>query len=124
MTNNRVGRGLVASAEKVVEAAIGGLPDQIRAVAKEIPVLLFEEVPRHLIEDGWEPDLLGFFEGGDLAAEDEPGQARILLFLRNLMDFAEDDPETFREEVRITLLHELGHLLGLDEEDLDVRGLG
>ena len=40
------------------------------------------------------------------------------------MDFAEDDPDTFREEVRITFLHELGHLLGLDEEDLDVRGLG
>ncbi|MFP4353213.1 MAG: metallopeptidase family protein [Puniceicoccaceae bacterium] len=124
MAADRSARGLAATAEKVVEAAIGELPEEIRSLAEAIPVLLFEEVPRHLIEDGWEPDLLGFFEGGDLGAEDEPGQARILLFLGNLMDFAENDPETFREELRITFLHELGHLLGLDEEDLDVRGLG
>jgi predicted Zn-dependent protease with MMP-like domain len=29
----------------------------------------------------------------------------------------------FREEVRITFLHELGHYLGLNEEDISERGL-
>ena len=34
------------------------------------------------------------------------------------------DETTYRQEVRTTLLHELGHYLGLDEDDLDDRGLG
>ena len=35
----------------------------------------------------------------------------------------EGDEEEFRFEVRTTLMHELGHYLGLDEEELDERGL-
>ena len=31
--------------------------------------------------------------------------------------------ESFEEEVGITFMHELGHYLGLDEDDLDERGL-
>jgi len=48
---------------------------------------------------------------------------QIILFLENLWDFAEGDEEMFREEVATTLLHELGHYLGLDEDDLTDRGL-
>jgi predicted Zn-dependent protease with MMP-like domain len=48
---------------------------------------------------------------------------QIILFLDNLWDFAEGDPEVYRDEVQATYLHELGHYLGLDEIDLDDRGL-
>jgi predicted Zn-dependent protease with MMP-like domain len=48
----------------------------------------------------------------------------IRLYIENLRDEAEDDPERFRREVRKTLLHELGHYLGLEEDDLEKRGLG
>ena len=48
----------------------------------------------------------------------------ILLFLENLWDFAGEDEEIFRQEVRTTYLHELGHYLGLEEIDLEERGLG
>jgi predicted Zn-dependent protease with MMP-like domain len=48
---------------------------------------------------------------------------QILLFYENLWDFAGGEEETYREEVRITYLHELGHYLGLDEDELDERGL-
>jgi predicted Zn-dependent protease with MMP-like domain len=48
---------------------------------------------------------------------------RIRLFLDNLWDYAEHDRETYREEVRITLLHELGHYLGLDEAAVTALGL-
>ena len=47
----------------------------------------------------------------------------IRLFIENLRDEAEDDPERFRQEVRTTLLHELGHYLGLDEDELERRNL-
>ena len=48
---------------------------------------------------------------------------QILLFLANLWDYADGDEALFREEVRTTYLHELGHYLGLDELDLEERGL-
>jgi predicted Zn-dependent protease with MMP-like domain len=72
-----------------------------------------------------DPDLLGLFVGDPLA---EAGQssalpAQILLFVENLWDFAEEDIEIFLEEVQTTYLHELGHYLGLDEIDLEERGL-
>jgi predicted Zn-dependent protease with MMP-like domain len=48
---------------------------------------------------------------------------RIRLFLDNLWDHSEGDLRRFRDELRITLLHELGHFLGLDEEQVANLGL-
>ena len=48
---------------------------------------------------------------------------QILLFLANIWDYAGGAEPAFREEVRVTYLHELGHYLGWDESDLEVRGL-
>ena len=50
-------------------------------------------------------------------------QAAITRFLDNLWEFSERDRDTYREEVRLTLLHELGHFLGLDEDQVAARGL-
>ena len=69
---------------------------------------------------GVEADTLGLFDEG---APETP-TPRIRLWLENLWDFAEDDTEVFRAEVRTTLLHEIGHLLGWDEQDVEERGLG
>ncbi len=113
---------LLSEAGRVIEASIAELPDELRELATGIPVMLFEDVPSHLIQDGWDPDLLGLFEGGEDGGTG--GSARISLFLKNILDHAEGDPDGFREEVRITFLHELGHLLDLEEDDLEARGLG
>ena len=67
---------------------------------------------------------MGLFTGAEFAdagAEVLPPQ--IILFLGNLWDFAGGDEEIFRDEIHTTYLHELGHFLGLDEEDLTDRGL-
>jgi predicted Zn-dependent protease with MMP-like domain len=48
---------------------------------------------------------------------------QIFLFLENIWDQAEADEDAFREEVHITYLHELGHYLGLNEDELFDRGL-
>ena len=86
-------------------------------------VTLFQDVP----ERGLEPDLLGLFEGSNhletsSACSDHP--PRIILYLQNLWDLAEGNPQIFSKEVQITYLHELGHFLGLDEDDLTLRDLG
>ncbi len=71
-------------------------------------------------------DYLGLFEGPDLHEFQSGSVASVpvvYLFLANLRAHASDTPRRFREEVRITLLHELGHFLGWDEIDIAARGL-
>ncbi|MBM4163224.1 MAG: hypothetical protein FJ222_02090 [Lentisphaerae bacterium] len=70
--------------------------------------------------------LLGLFDApayADASTDTEPRPPAIRLFIRNLRDASDDDPGVFCDEVRVTYLHELGHLLGLDEDALDARGL-
>jgi len=90
-----------------------------------VEAIFFSPAPgRALLEDGCEPDLLGLFIGSALAESGgSPLPPQILLFLENLWDMAEGDENTYRHEIRTTYLHELGHYLGLDELDLEERGL-
>jgi predicted Zn-dependent protease with MMP-like domain len=112
----------IASAE--VEAALIKLPAPLREEAKQLPITL-ERVPNaKLLEEGIETDTLGIFTGVEFAEKGYlPMPSQIILFLENLWDYAEGDEKVFREEIRTTFLHELGHYLGLDEDDLAERGL-
>ncbi len=107
-----------------VEATLGELPEPLREKAHRLPVT-FERVPNAgLVADGIEPNTLGLFTGAEFAEEGHvPMPPQIILFLQNLWEFAEADEEIFCDEVATTLLHELGHYLGLDEDDLFDRGL-
>jgi len=115
---------LLEQAQAEVTQTIAELPADLRSRAAALP-LTCEHVPnRALLDDGIEPDTLGLFVGGDFVHEHEvPIPAQIILYLDNLWDMAEGDEEIFRNEVRITYIHELGHYLGLDEDELDERGL-
>ena len=107
-----------------IEMTLEDLPEPLRERAKKLPVT-FERVPNAGLQaDGIEADTLGLFTGAELADEGAtvlPPQ--IILFLENLWDFAEGDAEVFCDEIHTTFLHELGHFLGLDEDDLTDRGL-
>lgn len=107
-----------------VEATLTELPAPLRERARQLPVT-FERVPNAGLQaDGIAPDTLGLFNGPELAEEDAvPMPPQIILFLENLWDFAEGDEEMFCDEVHTTFLHELGHYLGLNEDDLTERGL-
>lgn len=105
-------------AQQVVRRVIASLPPELR---RESDRCIIELCGRD--EDG---DLLGVFEG-NTRADPEPQSAmelpRIQLFLDNLWDFTDGDVSEFRDEVKTTLLHELGHYLGLDEDEVEVLGL-
>src|ERR1700690_1469737 len=107
-----------------VEGTLAALPKPLRDGAEKLPVT-FERFPNAGLQaDGIEPDTLGLFTGPEFADEGNvPLPPQIILFLENLWNFAEGDEVIFREEVRTTFLHELGHYLGLDEDEIAGRGL-
>jgi predicted Zn-dependent protease with MMP-like domain len=117
---------LRAAALEEIEGTLEALPGPLREKARALPVT-FEHIPNAgLQEDGIADDTLGLFVGPDFADEGnslEPLPPQIILFLDNIWAFAEGDEGIFLEEVHTTYLHELGHYLGLDEDDLFDRGL-
>lgn len=119
-------KALQALADEEVAATLAELPVPLRERARALPVT-FERHPNAAHRrDGIEPDTLGLFVGPEFAYEETtalPLPPQIILFLENIWDFAEADEQVFCEEVHTTYLHELGHYLGLDEDDLFDRGL-
>jgi predicted Zn-dependent protease with MMP-like domain len=119
--------GLERMARLELERLRRRLPPEMAGPARDIPVVFMDRPTRAMVrEDGLEPDLLGLFVGPSMAEGldgGDPLPPEILLFLGNLWDYAEGDEEIFREEVRVTYFHELGHYLGLEEGDLEDRGI-
>jgi predicted Zn-dependent protease with MMP-like domain len=117
---------LVAGAQAEVQQTLRRLPRPLRAEAEVLPVTYEPRPNAGLVEDGIEEDTLGLFVGEPFAESGQtaaPLPSQIILFLENLWEFADGDEEIYREETRTTYLHELGHYLGLDEIDLEDRGL-
>jgi len=115
---------LLAACGQAPEKTGGTAPAAAPAPTTEAPAATATVVEKEpSIEDGVDPESLGLFSGPALSEEGEvPMPAQIVLFLDNIWDYAEGDREAFREEVRTTLLHELGHYLGLEEDEL-IRGV-
>lgn len=117
---------LAEAAQEVIEETLESLPQEVKVLAEQVP-LTFESVPsEEMRREQITEDTLGLFVGEsyeDSGDNEAPLPGQILLFLENIWDFAEEDVEAYREEVRVTYLHELGHYLGWDEHDLFNRDL-
>lgn len=117
---------LLEIAEEELRKTLKRLPKPLRARAEALPVTCEHRPSPELERDGVHEDTLGLFVGEEFAETGHtmtPMPAQIILFLENIWDFAAGEEAVFRDEVRTTYLHELGHYLGLDEIDLDERGL-
>ena len=115
---------LLAIAQKEVASTLDSLPAHLRTEARRLPVTCEPRPNAALLRDHIEPDTLGLFVGPEFAEEGAfPMPPQIILFLENIWELVEGDEEFFREEVHTTYLHELGHYLGLDEDELTERGL-
>jgi len=119
-----------AEFERLVEAALEALPEPVRRYLSNVPVMV-ELIPA--LDDltashpPLSPTILGVFRGapyGQKASADPWSHlpSSIVLYQRNLERFAADRDELI-EQIGVTLLHEVGHFLGLDEEELAARGL-
>jgi predicted Zn-dependent protease with MMP-like domain len=111
--------------DAVLEEAIGGLPQRIAEELEDVSVVV-DAYPHETLFGGGDeepgPDLLGLYQGpsrlerSNLDTGTLPGV--IHLFQRNL-ELTCATREELVEEIRDTLLHEVGHFLGMEEEDLE-----
>jgi predicted Zn-dependent protease with MMP-like domain len=115
--------------DALLEAVLASLPDHLHALLEEAPLVVDDAPdPKLLSELGVDADveiLCGLHSGVPITersheAGDE-GMEIIHLFREGIVDEAggpgADDADVARE-IRITLLHEIGHHFGLDEDDL------
>ena len=96
-----------------VRSALDSLPADLAGALKNIVVLVEDEHPE-------DPDLFGLYEGVPLPERGDMAGAlpdQITIF-RVPLENEFDDPTELEREIRITVLHELGHYFGLDEERL------
>lgn len=122
----RVSRG---DFEKAMREALRELPAEIRAALKNLAIFI-EDLPREETLTEYQPPLdpclFGLYMGVPLPERSGADPPRlpdtICLFQRNLERMC-PDLDTLIEEIRITVLHEVGHYLGFDEDDLEERGL-
>lgn len=111
---------------EVVRRVIAELPPDLRTLAEQVPVYCEWEMAEHWLEEGVADDSMGLFSGPALNEPTDPGcleSLSITFFLAELWDYCGEDLPTFDEEVRITYVHKFGHYLGLDEFELESRGL-
>ena len=109
----------------LVEQALAELPPAYAQLAREVSVVVEEEPPPEVLEDlelGSPDDLLGLYQGLSLAEESffqTGGQqpARIAIYRGPILRLCETAEEV-RREVRDTVVHELGHHVGLDDDEM------
>lgn len=117
---------LTALAEQTVAATRRRLPPRLRPLAEALPVVYHAWPSEEILGNEFEPDILGMFAGsphGLDTGDNNALPAHIMLFVENIWDFAEGDVDTYKEEIKLTYLHELGHYFGWDEDELEARGL-
>jgi predicted Zn-dependent protease with MMP-like domain len=116
--------------DRLLQGVIDALPPPVRALLDQVPVIVDDVPDAATLRDMDEDDELGllglhsgtpFTEASVEAAPDLPPDIR--LYREGILDHAGgwDQPDAdarVREEIRVTLLHEIGHQFGLDEDDL------
>lgn len=115
--------------EGVVRMAIHGLPAALRSRIENVQVVI-RDAARSKRQRGRRRDesrLYGLYEGTALPERSPEFQGalpdRITLF-KNSIEEDFPDPADMVKCIQDTVLHELGHYFGLDDEDLDRLGLG
>lgn len=109
--------------EQLVEDALAELPERFRRKLENLSIVV-EDAPRRSrrAKRGRQGQLLlGVFQGVPRTAKTVfdplPAPDRIVLYQKNIEAVC-DSEEEIREQIRLTVLHELGHYFGLSEDEL------
>ncbi|MBA2642521.1 MAG: metallopeptidase family protein [Actinobacteria bacterium] len=103
--------------DEQVRAALDSLPPHLASALQNIAVVVEHE-------NAEDPDLFGLYHGVPLPERGDMGGMlpdKISIY-RIPLEETFSDPDELREEIRITVLHELAHYFGLDEERIAELG--
>ncbi len=107
--------------EELVSEALDTIPPELTRLIDNCVVLVEEEPP------AGDPDLLGLYDGTPLTERDSSYSMvvpdRITLFRGPLLAMCDDEDEVVRE-VRVTVVHEVAHHFGIDDDRLHDLGYG
>lgn len=121
--------------DSLLEEVINALPPEIRKQLDEVPVVVEDEPSNEVLRDmDLDPndrpsDLCGVHQGIPLPDRAPTSDAVtlpsvILIFRGPILRMVEEENLDLREQIEITLLHEIAHHFGFTEEELDDRGYG
>jgi predicted Zn-dependent protease with MMP-like domain len=99
----------MAGFEEHVRRALDALPPDLAQGLENMAIVVEEEKAQ-------EPDLFGLFEEAPYMP------AKVTIYRRPLEEAFGDDPKELQRQIRITVLHELAHYFGIDEERLAQLG--
>jgi predicted Zn-dependent protease with MMP-like domain len=107
--------------EEHVRAALDSLPPELQQAMSNVEIVVEEA-------NAEEPDLYGLYLGIPLTERGE-GYAGVLpdkiaIYRIPLEEEFGDDPDVLEEEIRITVVHEIAHHFGIDEDRLAELGWG
>jgi predicted Zn-dependent protease with MMP-like domain len=114
----------------LLESVVRELPPEFRDKLRNVAILVEDYPSDELLDEMGIPEdetLFGLFDGTPLTErgyfEDPVHPDRIFIFRKAIEDEC-DSPEEIREELRITLMHEIAHFFGMDEDAVDEAGYG
>ena len=105
--------------EELVADGLDAVPDEIARLMDNVVIM---------VEDGRRSDLMGLYEGVPLTERDESYGLmampdRITIYRRAILAACHTEAEVV-QEVRTTVIHEVGHHFGIDDHRLDELGWG
>jgi predicted Zn-dependent protease with MMP-like domain len=103
--------------EEQVRAALDDLPPEFAKAIENVAVVVEDEDPV-------EPTLFGVYQGIGPGLDHTGSLPDQIVIFRRPLERAFPDPEELRREIRVTVLHEIGHFFGLDEDRIRELGYG
>lgn len=106
--------------EELVSDALDLIPQKLAAAAKNVVFFVEDRHPE-------DPELLGLYEGTALTERDSTYAGvlpdHITIYRESLLEICESEDEVV-EEVAVTVIHELAHHFGIDDDRLHELGWG
>jgi predicted Zn-dependent protease with MMP-like domain/Flp pilus assembly protein TadD len=112
-------KAMVDEAVAALEPGQRRLLDHVKIELVDVPAL----TDLLAVTPPFPPTILGLYRGTPLGEEEKPSDPRAIVLYRKNLGRAVTTLEELKKQVKITLLHEMGHLTGADEDELRARGL-
>jgi predicted Zn-dependent protease with MMP-like domain len=108
--------------DRLVKRAIDSLPERFRRYMENVVVAVQDWADEELLEETGEDELLGIYIGTPLTQRhlEDPYRLpdQILIFQKAIEEMCQTEEEIV-EQIRLTVIHEIGHFFGLSEEEIE-----